>query len=511
MKKRNIKKQFCKNKKVKFLPFLHDVESIIEKKYFFFDKETKRLNDEKRAKKKAKIKNILNIVSFFVNIAVLAIVLIVQLVTDDAKKVVSPSIDWYFMAIVIVIVAGIILFDSLKIFILLKSSTKKSRPFLAYKTSALGRYYDSITPMSTGGQPFQIHYMNKRGVRGDIATSIPLMRYITWQISYVFICSFALIYNTFVYGGTADPLITIVAWVATAVNLLIFTTIILLSVTKKFGPKLVIWALKFLSKIHIVKNYRKTFRKVMRFVVNYQNTFKTLLKKPLVLLSQLLLSIADIVLSNLILYFIVRSFVPASTMIEKDITWFKTFIQAIIISLSLGFIPTPGASGAAEGVFMLVFAGVFSESGLFWPVLVWRIATYYIYLLQGLLVLVYDFVVGNKKAERLKRQGAEIYNSGAKETFRQSIDKSMYTIEVVQAQERDKLPTQVFTGLDYDSYYVDEIIKDGDFVTKEEMDKKVQSAEDIMKQMNERANQRKIARNKKKMLKKNKKYKKVKE
>ncbi|MBQ4535935.1 MAG: hypothetical protein IJA22_03800, partial [Clostridia bacterium] len=41
---------------------------------------------------------------------------------------------------------------------------------------------------------------------------------------------------------------------------------------------------------------------------------------------------------------------------------------------------------------------------LTWALLLWRFMTYYAYLLQGLFVLVYDNVIGNKKYKWLKKK-----------------------------------------------------------------------------------------------------------
>ena len=491
------RKNVLKNKQDKFLPFLLEKNIKIEKKYAPYSKQTKALLDEQKAKKKARNKKILSVGGLVLNLVILAVILIVQL-SQNPTAVLTPEIDWRYMAVIIGLVVLISLIDATKIGILIKTSTKKTRAFLAYKTSALGRYYDNITPMSTGGQPFQIFYMNKRGVRGDIATGIPLVRYITWQIAYVFVCSFALIYNSVKFGGTADPITTTAAWIATIFNLMIFATIILLSVSKRLGPKIVIWILKLLSKMHIIKNYRKTFRKVMRFVVNYQKTFKTLLKNPFVLMAELLLSVGDIVACNLFPYFIVRTLVPTA-----EIEIFKTFIQALICNLALGFIPTPGASGAAEGVFMLVFAGLFPK-GLFWPVLIWRLATYYAPLGQGLLVLLYDFAIGNKKYERRQKAGLQLEQAGAKETFKQSLQNNMQTIEVVQAQESDTIPIpiQILAGVNAKNPDEKEIIENSSLVSNEEMDEKVRPAERVIDELHEKELKKKQIKNEKKQLRK---------
>ena len=488
-----------KNKQEKFLPFLQ-FEKVVDytKKYKIRTEEQKQLEKENKAKRKAKRKKLFSIISFVLNMAILAIILIVQLAGNDPSSVYAPFINWKYIAILAAIVVAIILIETLKLMILIKKSTKKTRPFLAYKTAALGKYYDNLTPMSTGGQPFQMLYMNKRGIRGDIATGIPLMRYITWQISYVIICSAVLIYNGIVYGSTTDPFTTTVAWVAVIINIVIFSSIILLSVSKRFGPKIVIGILKLLSKMHIVKNYQKTFRKVMRFVVNYQKTFKTLASNPIVLISEIFLASADIFVNNIIPFFICYAFVPIATIEAQGITFFTTFIQSVICGLTLGFIPTPGAGGGAEAMFVIIFGTIF-QGKTFWPVLTWRIITYYVFLLQGLLVLVYDFVIGNRRYEKLK---AQVLADDVKKlpTFRETLAENRKTISVVQNQEEDKLAKQMFTGLDkYDDYGADEIIKNSDLVSNEEMNKKVYPAEQMLmemrlKDLNKRKekNQRKI-------------------
>ena len=504
MARKTCRKILIKNRQAKFLPFLRFDESFsgLESGYKIFDEQGKKLNKERIEKRKAKRKKIFSVCSLLFNLIILAIVLIVQL-SGNAKSVIAPTINWKYIALLIGVVAGLILVDTLKILVMIHASTKKFRPFLAYKTSALGKYYDNITPMSTGGQPFQIFYMNKRGIRGDVATGIPLVKFIMWQITYVIICSFVLIYNTVEFGGSvANPIIITIAWIAIAVNLIMFLTVVLLSISKKTGPRIVIAILKLLSKMHIIKNYQKTFRKVMRFVLNYQKTFRNLLKKPLVLIVELLLAATDIIVYNLIPFIVCLAFVPKSVILAKDITLFKTFIQAVMCSLSLFFVPTPGSSGGAEGVFWAIFGGLFGGE-VIWPVLVWRIATYYIYLLQGLLVLVYDFFVGNKKAERLKRAGAEIYNpESSKTTFKEALEENLRTIEEVQEQEQDKIPAMAFTDIGRQTKSAKEIVKNTQLVTDEELSNSAKDVDLILLEDRLRHQQRKAKQIKKQQVRK---------
>lgn len=499
-----------KNMRVKYSPFLPNTNADLTKKYLTKSREAKEAERLSKIKRNAKRKKIINVLTFVFNIALLAGILIWQLSSEKKDKMVAPN--WIYIGVLVGLFVALMLIETLKIFILIRRSTKQNRLILSYKVSALGRYYDSITPMSTGGQPFQMLYMNKRGIRGDVSTGIPLMKYITWQISYVFICVFVLIYNALKFGSATDPVTTTVAWIAVSINVVIFSSIILLSISKRFGPKLVIWVLKLLSKMHIVKNYQKTFRKVMRFVVNYQKTFKTLASSPFVLLSEMLLAILDIVISNLMAYFVCRAFLPAATFDSLNITIFYVFIKSVICGLTLAFVPTPGASGGAEAMFLVIFGNIFEAP--FLPLITWRIVTYYIYLLQGLVVLVYDFVIGNRRYER-KKQAEALCEAGGtqKHSFRETLIENIETIEVVQSQEEDKLLKQTLTGVEYHKNYdTEEIIKNSNLVTKEELNEKVYPAEQLLLEMQLKDLNRQKKKNTKKINKRtrSKKYKRIK-
>ena len=450
------------------------------------------------ARKKAKRKKIMNIATFVLNIVVLGIVLGTSLSNKDGNigEVLTFPADfnWGYFAVVILLCLCIFVFDSAKLYFLILASTKKSRPFLSFKVCSLGKYYDAITPSSVGGQPFQMMYMNKHGIDGAVATSIPLMKTIFWQISYIFICSLALIYNGIVRPSATNPAIQVAVWISLSIQVIGALSIFMLSISKRIGPRIVIWGLKLLSKMHIVKNYRATFRKTMRFVANYQKTFRTYAKYPWLIVSQFLIATVDTICYNLIPYFIYKSFIP-----QGELKMIDVFVQSIMCNLSLTFIPTPGSAGGAEAIFPIIFGSAFSGN-TFLPVLIWRFVTYYVFLLVGILVLVYDFAIGNKKMERLKRAGADIYNPHPmqSQTFREKLQAERQKINVVEKQESDKLVTQIFSRSDGEDTQSPDIIKDSDIVTPDEMEEVVYSANKALDEESSKSFARKNKRKQKK-------------
>ncbi|MCQ2386358.1 MAG: flippase-like domain-containing protein, partial [Clostridia bacterium] len=54
-------------------------------------------------------------------------------------------------------------------------------------------------------------------------------------------------------------------------------------------------------------------------------------------------------------------------------------------------VPTPGNSGAIEGVITMAFSYV-APSILIWVVMLWRMSTFYLYIVLGVLVTLFDLL-----------------------------------------------------------------------------------------------------------------------
>lgn len=368
---------------------------------FKYSVEDLKLAEKHVTKEKSKRKKLWSWLFVLLNIVVIVGIVCYQFSQNEVKsfdELLALNPNWIYLVIAIVLVISSQLLDCFKSCHLLWYSTHRFRPFLCYKATALCRYYDAITPMSTGGEPYQIFYMKNRGVRGDVAASVPIVKSLFWQIANTLIGIVLLTFNSKAYIGS-EPIVVTIAWIALAFNSLVLATILFLSVSKKVGPRIVIGMLKLLAKMHIIKNYQQTFRKVMRFVLNYQNCMRSFASNIFTVLLQLFLAALEIFVSALIPYFIYKTFVPVSINPLNIVT--KVFICNMVSF----FIPIPGGSGTAELSFLAMFSSLFPSGTAVWAMLIWRILTYYSILLRGIIVTIYDGVYGNKKSDRLVKSG----------------------------------------------------------------------------------------------------------
>ena len=114
---------------------------------------------------------------------------------------------------------------------LIHKSTKVYRPNLSYKVSAIGRYYDVITPFATGGQPFQIYYLSKYGIKPSEAVSITLGKYIFRQIASIVFFGVALFVNLYITTSASNAgqvTIGVASWAGFIVNFILLVIIILI-------------------------------------------------------------------------------------------------------------------------------------------------------------------------------------------------------------------------------------------------------------------------------------------
>jgi len=349
-------------------------------------------------KQKSKRQRWINLGFLMLNLVILAIILFFQIRSEGAisfADLVSSELNLWWLLAGIMLFFFINLVDTSRIAVSIKQVTGRSRPFLSFKSTAICRFYDCITPLSTGGQPFQIFYLSKRGLNASTASSVPLSKYVYAQIVFVIYTGLILIASIFL-NIEINPILRTLSWIGLGLNALLIILIFMLSVSKRVAPKMVIGFLKFGAKLHLVKDYHATFKKVIRSVKQYTSTFKMFMKNRWNAILQVVITIIYLTSVYTIPFVVYCMFTNAPSLS----VWFQLMVLQVICDLAISFIPIPGGGGSAELSFGALFGQYFKNCvpGVsVWAMLFWRIFTYYGYLLQGVLVLLYDYLFGNKK------------------------------------------------------------------------------------------------------------------
>lgn len=346
-----------------------------------------------------------------------------------------------------------VLFQSVKRNALLRSTLNKRFPIIGMNATILCKYYDNITPLGSGGQPFEVFYLRKKGIPVGVASGIPIVSYALDRIAYVIVAFIALI----AYGfGETSIVIIILCVLGLVVNAFIPFAIFFFTVMPKVGSAIANMVAKIAKALHLTKDAEAFKHKLTDNIIEYSECLKFFMKKSkMCMFWGFVLSIMYFVALYSIPFFIVRMSGNAGA------DWFELLTLCVICYTSVTLLPTPGNSGGAELSFRSVFASFLSGGVLFWGMLAWRLVSYYLSIMVGLVLIICQQLY--KFTERSKIERANNIAAFAKKNaFSQSDDET----EPVKAQTGDKSEQANGVAVDDEELYT-AVVKSAPVVTIE--------------------------------------------
>ncbi len=357
-----------------------------------------------------------NLIAFLVSAAIIGCVVfaLVQLSNtlqqgDSATFTeIIAGMNWWYFLIVAVLAVAMFAAESVKYVLLTRCYGNKLQISKCMKVALIGKYYDNITPTYSGGQPMQIYFFYKNGISGAQGSSIAFMKYGVQMLAIGLVCApllgcgvgtlQAMVENDAMYNT-----ILICGWIGFGINAIIpfFVAFVI------FFPRVVSWVInlfvKLLHKIKIVKRADKIEARVRAWLDRFAEFSQFIVRHPKIFFQLLLLCFFEPILQYLIPYFLLVAMVGPEVMGMHGVQLlFTVAVLACYATNAAVFIPTPGNSGAIETVFMLAFTAV-ASSVLFWYVLVWRFVLYYVYILFGIGMNIFDVSIKFRDSRRLRR------------------------------------------------------------------------------------------------------------
>lgn len=369
----------------------------------------------------------LNLIVLVVSIAI-GVYLVVGMSDDLGSSSSSTFVDAFSSVsapnavAAIVVLLAILLLDMSKFFIIIHATTKEFRPLVSAKVSLWGRYYDNITPSSTGGQPMQILYLHGKDMSGGRATAIVVIKYFVNTFSWVIIGCIVMATNVTVLDQTSNgSLLKIAGWIGWSVNMLLPFVILSFVAVPKLATKITRGIVSLGAKLRIVKDKEKTIQKAIGVVQDFRSSFIIISKRPFHLILLIIVCVADMAVSFGFPYFIIKMFNGYTASQENFSTFYSVMGLNAYAIFGSAWSPTPGASGVIEGLLAVAFSGA-TRDNLVWVTLTYRFATYYIYILIGLGITIFNFA---RSIMRSRKEGKAPLDSVATEQNAEIMDKEV--------------------------------------------------------------------------------------
>lgn len=250
----------------------------------------------------------------------------------------------------------------------------------SYKMLLITKFFNGITPFSSGGQPMQIYMLKKEGIRLTKATNIIVQNFIIYQAALVVFGIFAVVYNHFHQIFASIPLLRHLVTVGFAMNTLVMLGLLIVSVSNKFNHFLVRKGIAILSKLHVVKDKEAALNKWEERVDDFYEGTEYLKKNPFLCVRTFIYNLMYLALMYVMPFFVILALNNGPL---DGVTPLKTIISSAYVLIMGSFVPIPGASGGIEYGYFRFFGNFIKGSLLKASLLIWRTISYYVPMIIG--------------------------------------------------------------------------------------------------------------------------------
>ena len=266
-------------------------------------------------------------------------------------------------------------------------------------SAIVGIYYCNVTPGASGGQPLQIYTLSKYNVPIGVSASAMAIKFIVFQL--MLLVTGAVLWLTHIpffsaYAGGSEWFVLL----GYAVNFVSIGLVALMAIS----PSAVRWTIKFCIKVgvklRVCKNPELAAIKWEGNCQSFLSSMRLIIRHPKQVLTQCGIAVFQLLSLMLSIVAIYHAYNLSGVSNIELVT------MGVLLYIGASYTPLPGASGAQEGGFAVLFAKVFPPAKLFVALLLWRFTTYYLSVLVGAVVTTVSSVRGMRGADKKTKDDA---------------------------------------------------------------------------------------------------------
>ena len=301
--------------------------------------------------------------------------------------------SWLLVGIILVLL--FVCSESVLIKYMLKMFDTKVPLIRCIKYSFVGFFFSYITPSASGGQPAQVFYMKKDGLKIGYSTLIMVVITFTYKLVLVLLGIVFLLLRFNQLCGYMGELVwlVIVGFVLNIAYIILLAMLIIKPLwMRQAGIKLI----NLLFSVKIIRNVEKYINKINRVCDNYSVCAEYIKNNLWSIVKVLLITVFQRLCLFAVTYMVYMSYGLSGTSFVDIIA-----IQAMI-GIAVEMLPLPGAAGVTEGCFISMYTGVFGEQLVKSALLLSRGLSFYVVLILGAIVTAMAHIIMVRKKYAVK-------------------------------------------------------------------------------------------------------------
>lgn len=317
-------------------------------------------------------------------LSIITILVLFLVLKDDFPNIIdllsNANRKWLALALIMEVLC--IIFESLSFHQVLKSYKNDYRFTKTLSLSLKSKFFNGITPFSTGGQPMQIYYLKKDGFRVTKATNAILQNFILYQASLITIGIIAIFLNAQNNYFVQSTILRQFVILGFLINTLVMVVLFIISFNNKFNKKIVEFIINILTKLKIEKNPEEAQKRWLERCNDFHEGATFIKNHKWLCLKGFIYNTLGLLLFYSVPFFVIKALNQTITL-----DFLIVLVATSYVAIMGSFVPIPGASGGIEFGYLQFFGNFITGSLLSASLLIWRALTYYIPMIVGAIMV----------------------------------------------------------------------------------------------------------------------------
>lgn len=305
--------------------------------------------------------------------------------------------DKRWLALGVVLVFLFVAGESVIIKYMLRLFGDKTKFHSCLKYSFIGFFFSCITPSASGGQPAQIYYMKKDGIKIGFSTLIMLVITVAYKGVLVLLGIIYFIFNHEIVSDFAGKWFWLLM-VGFALNIIYIAALVMLFFNPIWARKAGIKIINFLCTLHILKwkNNERYIAKITGICDNYMKGAEYVKKNVHAVINIFMITAVQRLCLLAVTWVVYKSYALTGTSLTVIIA-----VQTMI-AITVEMLPLPGAAGITEACFIVMFSKIFGSELVRSGMLLSRGLSFYCLLIMSAAVTLaaHFMLIRRDKAEK---------------------------------------------------------------------------------------------------------------
>jgi len=250
----------------------------------------------------------------------------------------------------------------------------------AFHINTLSEFTSAVTPRAIGGSSLVIIFLAKEGINTGRSTTIMFVNLFLDELFFIIVCPIIFVFipiNEIFNSSSVIVSSFGVVFAASYLLRFIWTCILYIGIFRR--PE---WIKKVLLVLFKLPILRRWFYQVEYFSDALVQTSKDMGKYSFLFwIKVLVVTLLSWIAQFLVVNAIFLAFVPINNHLV-------VFARQLVLWVVMAVSPTPGGSGISELAFKDYYSDIFSsKSAIIFVTVIWRIISYYFYLLLGVILI----------------------------------------------------------------------------------------------------------------------------